>query len=183
MSERNTPYLDGELLALPVAASTTIKGGHLVAVNASGYLVPAADTAGLTVVGVAMESQDNSAGANGALSCLLRRRKVFVFENHATNAVTQAMVGKNVYVADSVTVCSDGATNDIVAGICLGIGPDGVLVEISGDLTILIPEQVTPEPFPKAASQADCTATDVEGVVTDFNALLARLRTAGLMAT
>lgn len=34
-----------------------------------------------------------------------------------------------------------------------------------------------------AAAQADSTATDVAGIVADFNALLAKLRTAGLLAT
>jgi len=33
----------------------------------------------------------------------------------------------------------------------------------------------------KAATQANSTATDVAGLVTDFNALLAKLKTAGLM--
>jgi hypothetical protein len=34
----------------------------------------------------------------------------------------------------------------------------------------------------RAASQANSTATDVAGLVTDFNALLAKLRTAGIIA-
>lgn len=34
-----------------------------------------------------------------------------------------------------------------------------------------------------AASQADSTAADVVGLVTDFNALLAKLKAAGLMAS
>jgi len=34
-----------------------------------------------------------------------------------------------------------------------------------------------------AANQADSTATEVAGLVTDFNALLAKLKAAGLMAT
>lgn len=33
-----------------------------------------------------------------------------------------------------------------------------------------------------AESQADSTATDVAGLVVDFNALLAKLRTAGVLA-
>ena len=35
----------------------------------------------------------------------------------------------------------------------------------------------------KVALQADSTATSVAGLVTDFNALLAKLKAAGLMAT
>lgn len=34
----------------------------------------------------------------------------------------------------------------------------------------------------KAAAQADSTASDVAGVVSDFNSLLAKLRTAGIIA-
>lgn len=34
----------------------------------------------------------------------------------------------------------------------------------------------------QAAGQADSTATDAAGLVTDFNALLAKLRAAGLIA-
>ncbi|MEG2569381.1 MAG: head fiber protein, partial [Acinetobacter sp.] len=33
----------------------------------------------------------------------------------------------------------------------------------------------------KMANQADTTATDVAGLVTDFNALLAKLKAAGMM--
>jgi len=35
----------------------------------------------------------------------------------------------------------------------------------------------------QAAAQANSTATDVAGIVADFNALLAKLRTAGLLRT
>lgn len=34
----------------------------------------------------------------------------------------------------------------------------------------------------QAATQADSTATDVAGLVTDFNALLSKLKAVGLMA-
>lgn len=37
--------------------------------------------------------------------------------------------------------------------------------------------------FTPAAAQADSVATDAAGVVTDFNALLAKLRAAGIMAS
>lgn len=35
--------------------------------------------------------------------------------------------------------------------------------------------------LPKAENQANSTATDVQGLLTDFNALLAKLKSAGLM--
>lgn len=36
--------------------------------------------------------------------------------------------------------------------------------------------------LPKAVTQADSTATTIAGLVVDFNALLAKLKTAGLMS-
>jgi hypothetical protein len=43
-------------------------------------------------------------------------------------------------------------------------------------------EDGSPASFTPATHQANSTATDVAGVVTDLNALLAKLQAAGLMA-
>lgn len=51
---------------------------------------------------------------------------------------------------------------------------------IGGTLEILNGASVTGLPI--AENQADSTATDTAGLVTDFNALLAKLKAAGLMA-
>jgi len=51
---------------------------------------------------------------------------------------------------------------------------------IGGTLEVLPGASVTG--LPVAENQADSTATDVAGLVTDFNALLAKLKAAGLMA-
>ena len=47
-----------------VAASTTIFAGSIVAANATGFAIPAADAAGIVVMGIAEEAADNSAGAD-----------------------------------------------------------------------------------------------------------------------
>lgn len=52
---------------------------------------------------------------------------------------------------------------------------------IGGTLEVLPGASVTG--LPSAENQADSTATDVAGLVTDFNALLAKLKAAGLMET
>jgi hypothetical protein len=52
---------------------------------------------------------------------------------------------------------------------------------IGGKLTILPDAAVTGLPIPAAANQADSTATDAAGLVTDFNVLLAKLKAVGLM--
>jgi len=51
---------------------------------------------------------------------------------------------------------------------------------IGGTLEVLPGASVTG--LPSAENQADSTAADVAGLVTDFNALLAKLKAAGLMA-
>lgn len=51
---------------------------------------------------------------------------------------------------------------------------------IGGTLEILEGASVTGLPI--AENQADSTDTDTAGLVTDFNALLAKLKAAGLMA-
>ena len=51
---------------------------------------------------------------------------------------------------------------------------------IGGTLDVLQGATVTG--LPLAANQADSVATTVAGLVIDFNALLAKLKTAGLMA-
>ncbi|WP_195509914.1 head fiber protein [Clostridium tyrobutyricum] len=51
---------------------------------------------------------------------------------------------------------------------------------VGGTLEVLPGATVTG--LPAAANQADSVATTVEGLVTDFNALLTKLKAAGLMA-
>ena len=55
---------------------------------------------------------------------------------------------------------------------------------IGGTLEIKEGASVTglPSSFMPAANQADSTAVDAAGLVTDFNALLAKLKAAGIMA-
>jgi len=49
--------------------------------------------------------------------------------------------------------------------------------------TLEIKPGATVTGLPKATAQADSTATTVAGLVADFNSLLAKLRTAGYLAT
>ena len=48
--------------------------------------------------------------------------------------------------------------------------------------TVKVTVQEILDEVPVAASQSDSTATDVAGVVVDLNALLAKLKAAGLMS-
>jgi len=105
---------DGVELPFPVAGATTIYGGGLVAVNAAGYLLPGADTAGLIFQGIAIERVANT-GANGAKQCVVRRRGLI---KCAIAAAAQANVGDHVYLVDDETV---GLVADVSNAIFCGV--------------------------------------------------------------
>lgn len=126
MAERGLFIKEGKQVIVPVAAATLIELGNMVAVNSTGYLVPAADTTGLKVIGLASETADNSKGAAGDVTVRVFRNQSFLLEK---SGLTQANVGADVYVADSVTV---KATGSVVAGKCLSVSePEGVQIWIS----------------------------------------------------
>lgn len=125
--DRSTPYRNGSLFPVSIAASTMIYAGHLICANAAGFSVPAASTAGLTMLGVSDENVDNRDGAAGDKQVIVRRGVAFLFNNASASPVTQAHVGKPCFVSDSTTVC---ATGDVTAGTVLMIGSDGVWVLI-----------------------------------------------------
>lgn len=102
-----------------IADGATINPGELVALNAAGTAVPASDTAGLTVVGIAERVEDGAV----EVSC-----GIIGIANDATAPVTRAARGSAVYVKDSLTVAS-AATNEIPAGICVDVYEGTVYVD------------------------------------------------------
>ena len=161
-----------------IASGSTIVSGNLVALNAEGKAVPAADTAGLRVIGIAEFARDGMVEvADG----------VFSFANDTTHALTRADRGKVAYVKDKDTVASTG-TNLIPAGIVvdvyesevyLDVSPAAVKAATDTDTTYGAAAADTPGLVKQAAAVADATS---ETVTTQLNALLAALRTAGIVA-
>jgi len=114
-ADRKTIREDGDFVEYPVAASTQIYLGSLVCMNASGYLVPAADTAGLLFAGVAEQNVDNSAGANGAENCKVNQRGKFQFATGSTLLITG--MGTSLYIEDDQTVSlAADVTNNVFCG-------------------------------------------------------------------
>lgn len=129
--DRNTPMKDAEEIPVPVAATTKIFAGSLIAANATGYAVPGSVATTLTALGRAEEYADNSAGAAGAKTVRVRRCKAFKFANHAADLVTQAEFGKTCYIVDDQTVAkTNGGATRSAAGKVLGVEADGVWVYI-----------------------------------------------------
>ena len=95
-ADQQTEYVDA-----PVAASTAIDAGDLVALNATGYLVTADDATARRFAGVAKQTADNSAGIDGALNCIVAVSGV---HNMTCSGLTQADVGKKCYATADTTV-------------------------------------------------------------------------------
>ncbi|WP_300335632.1 hypothetical protein [Accumulibacter sp.] len=129
-ADRNTPAMDGELLAVLVATNTVIYAGSLVAANASGYAAPGSVATTLQYLGRAEQSVNNNPGANGAKSVLVSRRKAFKWANHGADLVVQADLGKTCYIVDDQTVAkTSGGSTRSIAGKVIQIDADGVWVE------------------------------------------------------
>lgn len=125
---RNTPARTGEVFGFPVAASTTIHQGALVALDA-GYAAPGATATGLVAVGRA-ESSATAVSAGDATVEV--RRGVFKFANSAAaDAVSQADVGADCYIVDDATVAKTNGTNTRSrAGQIVAVDADGVWVQV-----------------------------------------------------
>lgn len=107
-------------------AGESIPGGAMVALNASGELVNAADTAGLIVVGCALH-----AAASGDVLSYSRDRHYYSSGVDAEE-LTGADVGKVCYALDNDTVGKVGGSNNIPAGIILAVdAANGILVDVS----------------------------------------------------
>jgi hypothetical protein len=119
-ADKKTQYRDGIEASLPVDGGSVIYAGALVSANASGYLIPGADTASTTFQGVAREHVDNTSGADGAVSCLVRRRGLFRVTS--SSSLTQANAGNKVYLVDDQTVALAAVTtNDIFCGVIVEV--------------------------------------------------------------
>lgn len=103
------------LKAYPMAAVKIYAGG-IVCANASGFAAPGADTVGFTVLGIAAETVDNSGGSAGDLWIKVQGPVIALFN---ASSITQAMVGKTMYVVDDQTFDDAIGTNGIMLGILM----------------------------------------------------------------
>jgi len=125
---RDTFMREGDLFLIPVKANTKIFQGTLVVVDA-GYAAPGRTALNLRVVGRAEETADNTGGANGAVSVLVRPG-VFKFDNDPADAIGQADLWADCFITDDQTVCrTNGVNTKSRAGRVVDIEPDGVWVD------------------------------------------------------
>jgi len=118
-----------ELVSYPVAASTELFRGAMIAIDTTtGYAVLAADHAAHKFVGIANEHVNNT-GAAGAVSIQVRRRGAAVLIKNTTAAVTD--VGQRVYVhtphsgnTQGLVGLAAATTNGILVGTVVKRLPD-----------------------------------------------------------
>jgi len=128
-ADRNTPSMDGELIAVPVATATTIYAGSIVVANPNAYAPPASTATTLQYLGRAEETVVN-AGANGAKTILVRRKQAFKWGNYASDAIVQADLGKTAYIFDDAQVAkTSGGSTRSIAGKIIQLDSDGVWIE------------------------------------------------------
>ena len=175
------------LATYEIASGSTIVSGNLVALNGEGKAVPAADTAGLRVIGFADLVRNGTVEVTDGVGS---------FANDTTNALTRADRGKVAYVKDKETVASTG-TNLIPAGIVVDVyggevyidltpaaGKAARSIETDTNTTYSAATASVLGLVKQAAAVADCEKAGAEltSVETQLNALLAALRTAGIVA-
>ena len=119
------------LNSAPVAASTIIYGGSIVALNQAGYVVPASADPTLFVVGVAVATADNSAGAAADVLVDIERGVFSMNNSSSTSALTDNDIGRVCYAADDNTVARITAIGTLPpVGKCMGLDGSDVLVEV-----------------------------------------------------
>ena len=128
----------GNVIAIPVAATTNIEAGTIVCVDGSTKLAkPGADTAGLIAFGVAEHNAVNAAGGAGAIPVAVNRR-VTTLANSEEDPVAQADLGNIVYVEDASTISKTGGDHQVIAGILTAISADGSDVDVDFSATPLL---------------------------------------------
>lgn len=115
------------MILIPVKAGVTIWQGALVAIDETGYAVPAKKEEGLTAAGRAECTVDNSAGEDGNLEITVRRG-CFKWENSGSDAVDATCLLKDCYIEDDQTVAKT-ETGTSVAGKVLAVTETGIWVE------------------------------------------------------
>lgn len=132
-------YIDGHSTRVfKVAANAArIWKGTLVGINAEGNAVPASDTAGLKVVGIAAQTANP-----GDVMTVFGGR--FEFPNGTAAPVDASMIDQPVYIEGDTAVSAAAGTNGIIAGILREIDIQTGLPVIDVGTLVHEPATVTP---------------------------------------
>jgi hypothetical protein len=131
-AERDTVQRSGAVFSRGVAANAVIYAGALVALNASGFLVPGTAATTLKADGKAAETVRGTA-VNGEVTCQVERG-VFRFANSAAgDAITRADIGNDCFIVDDDQVArTNGSGTRSIAGRIEDVDAQGVWVRFIG---------------------------------------------------
>jgi hypothetical protein len=127
----NSPVLLKQRVEL---GTDIVYAGGMVGRLSTGLCTAATATAGLRVIGVAMETVDNSAGDSGVF-CDIERGAFWLANSADGDAILDDHIGEVCYAADDATVSCLPGTAGIypIAGRVMAVSSTyGVLVEILG---------------------------------------------------
>lgn len=94
-------YNEKKIKSIPMAAVKIFRGA-IVVLSTAGYVNKPTNTAGERMIGVALETVDNSAGSAGDKEIRVATDGLWNFAK--TGTVTQANAGQNVYASDDQTI-------------------------------------------------------------------------------
>jgi len=137
--DRNTLRRERNFLELPLAAGAVLHAGGVACLDATGHLVPAtsgAGAAGLVAVGRVEVGVSNAGGLAGDVTAVVRPGLFLLASATAADAITQAEVGRVVYLVDDQTVAkTNGGGTRAPAGVVWGLEHGQVWVEIDPSLS------------------------------------------------
>lgn len=128
---RNTKESMGGVHGLPVSATVVCYQGGLAVLN-GGYAEPGTAALNLVAVGRFEETVDNSTGADGDASALVKEGDFWFANSAAADEIAQADVGNDCYIVDDQTVAkTDGTSTRSRAGKVIQVDATlGVLVRL-----------------------------------------------------
>jgi ribosomal protein L36 len=127
---RDSQFKDGILQNVPVGVAKINKGTLVSVQIADGSAYPArSGTATDIFMGEALETVDNSAGAAGAKSILVRRKGSIVV---ICSGFAQTDLGAIVYAADDQTVTKTSTNNQKVGKVTEFISATSVRIDMGG---------------------------------------------------
>lgn len=135
LTPRYGEHVEPIVMEYPIADNVHIFEGTLVALDAAGYVRPAAASTAVRVLGVSEAEYDNTVAGHvaGALSVRIRQG-TFKFANDGGSALANPNIGGACYAMDDSTVSgSDGGSTRVVAGTVEKVEASGVWVKVNAD--------------------------------------------------
>lgn len=112
----------------PMAATAKIFGGALVVLD-GGFATKGRTATGLTAIGMAISTADNTNGVNGDKIVTVERDDWFRLGNDIGDPVTRSSIGQPCYIVDDETVAAtDGTNTRSIAGTVRDIDDVGVWI-------------------------------------------------------